>query len=365
MASIKATGLVKRYGTVKAVHGIDFEIADGEFVAILGPSGCGKSSTMRMIAGLETVTEGTIEIDGKVVNDIRARDRNVAMSFESYALYPTISIYENIAFPLRSAGMNADEIDRRVRDIAEKMELVPLLGLKPQGLSSGQAQRVGLARALVRKPSVFLLDEPISHLDTRQRYRMRRFIKQLHQQYHYTMIYVTHDQEEALALADRVMVMSNGLIQQMAPPDEIYARPVNAFVAGFVGEPPINFFDCRLAGDGGRRTLAFEGQMLTLPERLSDKAAHLGSEALAAVRPHFLSIGANGPLVLEGKVFVTEELQDQNLVMVDVGRVRFTLVAHPSVRPRRGEVVPLTIDPDHLLLFPQDNSRRIDDDLAA
>ena len=365
MASIRAERLVKRYGAVQAVHGIDFDIADGEFVAILGPSGCGKSSTMRMIAGLEAISEGAIYIDGQRVNDVRARDRNVAMSFESYALYPTISIYENIAFPLRSAGMDEAAIDARVRDIAEKMELVPLLPLRPRGLSSGQAQRVGLARALVRKPSVFLLDEPISHLDTRQRYRMRRFIKSLHQEFHYTMIYVTHDQEEALALADRVMVMSNGLIQQMAAPEEVYARPANAFVAGFVGEPPINFVDCRILRRDDAWWVEIEGQAFALPPRAAARAGGLGPDALAAVRPHFLSIGGDGPLTLAGTVFLTEELQDQNLIFVDVGRTRLTIVAHPSVRPARGERVPVQIDPEHLLLFPRGEAAPDDEDIAA
>jgi len=364
MASIRAEKLVKRYGAFEAVHGIDFDIADGEFVAILGPSGCGKSSTMRMIAGLESVTEGAIYFDGVRTNDVRARDRNVAMSFESYALYPTISIYENIAFPLRAAGIEGREIDRRVRDIAEKMELTPLLAQRPKGLSSGQAQRVGLARALVRKPACFLLDEPISHLDTRQRYRMRRFIKSLHQEFRYTMIYVTHDQEEALALADRVMVMSDGAIQQMATPDEVYARPRNAFVAGFVGEPPINFVDCRVVRDGAGWSVEFEGHRLRLPERLARSAERVGADGLAAVRPHFLSIGADGPLVITGRVFVTEELQDQNLVFVDVGGTRFTIVTHPSVRPVRGAIVPVTVDPEHLLLFPQSEAKRFED-LAA
>lgn len=352
MASIRAENLVKRYGNVRAVHGIDFDIADGEFVAILGPSGCGKSSTMRMIAGLETISEGSIYFDGKRINDVRARDRNVAMSFESYALYPTITIYENIAFPLRSAGMENGEIDRRVRDIAEKMELVPLLGLKPHGLSSGQAQRVGLARALVRKPAVFLLDEPISHLDTRQRYRMRRFIKSLHQEFSYTMIYVTHDQEEALALADRVIVMSDGEIQQMDVPDEVYARPRNAFVAGFVGEPPINFLDCTVKDDASGWSIEIQGQKLALPQRLHETAQRIGSGGLAAIRPHFLSIGAQSPLTLQGRVFLTEELQDQNLIFVDVGDARLTLVAHPTIVPQRGEAVPVSIDPYQLLLFP-------------
>ncbi len=365
MASIKAENLVKRYGALQAVHGIDFEIEDGEFVAILGPSGCGKSSTMRMIAGLESISEGTISFDGKRMNEVRARDRNVAMSFESYALYPTITIYENIAFPLRSANVDPKEIDRQVLDIADRMELTSLLHLKPKGLSSGQAQRVGLARALVRRPSVFLLDEPISHLDTRQRYRMRRFIKSLHQKYNYTMIYVTHDQEEALALADRVMVMSDGEIQQMDVPDEVYARPRNAFVAGFVGEPPINFFDCRVvSSDGGGWAVEFEGQRLALPERLHAVAQQVGDGALAAVRPHFMSLGTDSPLRLDGRVFITEELQDQNLIFVDVGGTRFTLVAHPSVMPKRGETVPVSIDPEHLLLFPRSQASKVESIVA-
>lgn len=351
MARITATTLVKRYGTFEAVHGIDFDIADGEFVAILGPSGCGKSSTMRMIAGLETISAGQILFDGRPVNDTRARDRNVAMSFENYALYAPISVYDNIAFPLRSAGRDAAGIDRAVRAVAEKMELTPLLHLKPGALSSGQAQRVGLARALVRKPAVFLLDEPISHLDTRQRYRMRRFIKSIHQDFGHTMIYVTHDQEEALALADRVMVMSDGAIQQLATPQEVYSSPANAFVAGFVGEPPINFLDYSDGDDAG---LTLEGNRVTLTDALRARVRAVGPRGLAAIRPHFLRIGADSPVQLNGRGFITEELQDHNEILVDIGAVRVALVTPPDVRVARGEAVTISVDPRHLLLFPAD-----------
>lgn len=350
MASIRAENLVKRYGAVRAVHGINFDIADGEFVAILGPSGCGKSSTMRMIAGLEEISGGTISFNGKVINGVRARDRNVAMSFESYALYSTITVRENIAFPLVCAGTPRDEVDARVSAIAEKMELTPLLHMKPGGLSSGQSQRVSLARALVRKPAVFLLDEPISHLDTRQRYRMRRFIKSIHQEFHYTMIYVTHDQEEALALADRVIVMSDGEIQQMGAPNEIYTRPNNAFVAGFVGEPPINFmnygFDRASPGH-----IVIEGQSVTLPAAVRAQAMRIGAHGVAAVRPHFMTVDGASAVRLAATVFLTEELQDQNIVFADVGKNRLSVVTPPSVRPRRGERITLSIDPHHLLLF--------------
>jgi len=348
MALIRAENLVKRYGAIEAVHALNFEIKDGEFVAILGPSGCGKSSTMRMIAGLETVSDGAIYFGDRKVNDIRARDRNVAMSFENYALYAPITVFENIAFPLRAAGLADAEVRSRVRTIAAKMELEPLLDKKPGGLSSGQAQRVSLARALARKPSVFLLDEPISHLDTRQRYRMRRFIKAIHQEFAHTMIYVTHDQEEALALADRVMVMSNGAIQQFDVPSEIYQRPRNAFVAGFVGEPPINFLPYKAVSDSA---IDVEANRIDLPDHLRPRLAEIGPAGQIAVRPHFLKLGTQGGIQLRGKVFITEELQDQSIVFVDIGATRISVVTPPDVHAERGEDVSVSIDPSHLLLF--------------
>lgn len=355
MARITGNKVIKSYGAVQAVHGIDFDIADGEFVAILGPSGCGKSSTMRMIAGLESISGGEILFDGQRINDVRARDRNVAMSFENYALYAPISIYENIAFPLRSARMDAGEIDRKVRDVAEKMELTALLKDKPAGLSSGQAQRVSLARALVRNPSVFLLDEPISHLDTRQRYRMRRFIKSVHQEFNHTMIYVTHDQEEALALADRVMVMSDGAIQQLDTPAEVYTRPANAFVAGFVGEPPINFLTYESQAEA---QLTVEGNTVDLPGPLAARLRDIGPSGLVAIRPHFLRLGASEGIQFRGKGFITEKLQDHNEVFVDVGDTRVSLVTPPDQVVGRGEEVVLSVAPENLLLFSADTHVR-------
>lgn len=355
MARITGNKVVKRYGAVQAVHGIDFDIADGEFVAILGPSGCGKSSTMRMIAGLESISDGEILFDGQRINDVRARDRNVAMSFENYALYAPISIYENIAFPLRSARLDTAEIDRKVRDVAEKMELTALLRDKPAGLSSGQAQRVSLARALVRNPAVFLLDEPISHLDTRQRYRMRRFIKSVHQEFNHTMIYVTHDQEEALALADRVMVMSDGAIQQLDTPSEVYTRPANAFVAGFVGEPPINFltFESHAPGE-----ITVESNTIALQGALLSRLQSIGPKGLVAIRPHFLKLGAQAAIQFRGRGFITERLQDHNEIFVDVGKTRVSLVTPPNQGVGRGEEVTLSVEPENLLLFDADTHVR-------
>lgn len=233
MASIKLEKLEKWYGkSVHAVRGIDLDIADGEFMAFLGPSGCGKSSTMRIIAGLEEITSGSLYFDGKLVNNVRPRDRGVAMAFETYALYPTLSIYENLAFPLRAAKWKEADLDKRVREIAEILEITDLLSSMPGGLSSGQSQRVGLARALTRNPSVFVLDEPISHLDTRQRSRMRSYLKRLHIELRHTMVYVTHDQEEAMAMADRISVMRDGLLIQTGTPEEIYNRPRNVLSRG-------------------------------------------------------------------------------------------------------------------------------------
>lgn len=366
MASIQAERLVKRYnpGAPAAVTGIDFSIRDGEFVAILGPSGCGKSSTMRMIAGLETISAGTIRFDGRQVNDIRARERNVAMSFESYALYPTITVYENIAFPLRCRDEPSAEVDRKVRAIADTMELTPLLDRRTKELSSGQAQRVGLARALVRRPSVFLLDEPISHLDTRQRYRMRQFIKSIHRDFSTTMIYVTHDQEEAMALADRIIVMSHGDIQQIGTPEEIYERPANAFVAGFVGEPPINFIDGKVIVKDGDFHFATGDQSFPLP----DTVKAVPGPMRLAVRPAWLSLGTAGDHHLRARHFVTERLQDHNILVVDVGRTRVTLLTEPTMVPQEGENLFLKLDPGRILLYPPERGAgagiAVDDDEA-
>ena len=240
MASIQLRNIIKRYGTFVGVQDISLDITDEEFLVLLGPSGCGKTTTMRMIAGLEEPTEGEIVIGGEVVNDIEARDRDVAMVFQGYALYPNMSIYENIRFPLRMRGVPSNEHDRLIRAAADMVELGSYLDRKPAALSGGQRQRAALARAVVRQPQVFLMDEPLSNLDAKLRASMRVQIKHLQRQLKITTVYVTHDQIEAMTLADRIVIMDRGSILQVGTPDEIYSDPANTFVAGFIGSPPMN-----------------------------------------------------------------------------------------------------------------------------
>lgn len=353
MAKITIDNFVKNYGEVRAVRGVSFEIADGEFVSLLGPSGCGKSSTMRSISGLEEITSGTIFFDDKPVNDIRPRDRNVAMAFETYALYPTLNVYENIAFPLRSAKWSNEKVDERVRDIAQRMELESIMASMPGELSGGQAQRVGLARALVRQPAVFLLDEPISHLDTRQRYRMRQFIKHIHMELGYTMIYVTHDQEEAMALADRIVVMHEGIIRQIGTPDEVYNDPADDFVAGFVGEPPMNFVEGSILRQDGVWVFEAKGQSFALPEIWQPVGDRLPEKVKFAIRPFYIdaSLDVNSPHDLQGEVFLSENLQDQAVLSIDIEDLRLTAVTSPAFRPARHERIYLKFNPTYIRFF--------------
>ena len=353
MAKITIDNFVKNYGEVRAVRGVSFEIADGEFVSLLGPSGCGKSSTMRSISGLEEITAGTISFDDKPVNDVRPRDRNVAMAFETYALYPTLNVYENIAFPLRSAKWSNEKVDEKVRDIAHRMELESILTSMPAELSGGQAQRVGLARALVREPAVFLLDEPISHLDTRQRYRMRQFVKHIHMELGYTMIYVTHDQEEAMALADRIVVMHEGVIRQVGTPDEVYNDPADDFVAGFVGEPPMNFIEGSIVKQDGVWSFEAKGQSFGLPDIWQPVGEKLPGQIKLAIRPHYIdaSLDADVPYDFQGEVFLSENLQDHCILSVDIKDLRLTAVTAPSFRPKRHELVHLKFNPTYIRFF--------------
>lgn len=361
MARITIDKFQKKYGDVNAVLDLSFEVADGEFLALLGPSGCGKSSTMRSICGLEGITAGTISFDGKPMNDVRPRDRNVAMSFETYALYPTLSVYENIAFPLRSANWSNQKVDEKVKEIAHRMELEPILDSLPGALSSGQAQRVGLARALVREPSVFLLDEPISHLDTRQRHRMREFIKHMHAELKYTMIYVTHDQEEAMALADRIVVMHEGIVRQIGTPDEVYNNPADDFVAGFVGEPAMNFIEGEIAKTNGKWVFQSKGQDVTLPGAWQSQADRLPKRVKMAIRPFYvdLSLDPGAGYDLAGEVFLSENLQDYVIVNIDVADLRIQAVTQPSLKPERHQAVYLKFNPNYIRLFDLETGKAI------
>jgi multiple sugar transport system ATP-binding protein len=356
MSSIKLEKLDKWYGkSVHAVRGIDLDIADGEFMAFLGPSGCGKSSTMRIIAGLEEISSGGLFFDTKRVNDVSPKDRGVAMAFESYALYPTLNTYENLAFPLRAIGWKQAEVDKRVREIASILEISDLLDQMPTGMSSGQAQKVGLARALTRKPNVFVLDEPISHLDTRQRSRMRAYLKRLHIELNHTMVYVTHDQEEAMAMADRITVMRDGLLVQTGTPEEIYNSPVNLFVAGFVGEPAMNFLDCEYKRENDRDVLVHHNIVIPLPDQYNSLAndGKMPKKVVLGIRPFYLDISSKQDAhhVIPAEVFVVEPMGDTTVVSAKLNDIRFQVATSPDIKILPKENIWLGFDPLHVLLF--------------
>jgi multiple sugar transport system ATP-binding protein len=355
MASVVLRDVHKSYGKVQAVRGISMDIEDGEFIAFLGPSGCGKSSTMRMIAGLEEITAGDILFNGDSVIDKQPKDRNVAMAFETYALYPTLNVYENLAFPLRAAGWERAQIDKRVREVADIIGVSDLFDRKPGKLSSGQSQAVGLARALIRKPNVFLLDEPISHLDTSQRFHMRVYIKRLHIDLGHTMILVTHDQEDAMALADRVAVMSDGKLHQIDTPGNIYSNPVDLFVAGFIGNLPMNFIIGNIVSDGGNAYFRYQLVNIPLPPHYLSKYQNgsLPTDVVLGIRPFYMRLHSeNDPQgEISSIIFVMEPLGDMNVATIQVEDLRLQVVTAPTYKRPSGAAVKVSLDPNHILLF--------------
>jgi multiple sugar transport system ATP-binding protein len=291
MADVSIRGLHKRFGLFHAVRGVDLDIEDGEFTVLVGPSGCGKSTLLRTIAGLEDISEGEIAIGGEIVNDMRPRDRDVAMVFQDYALYPHMTVEKNIGFGLRARKMPRPEIDRRVNEAAAMLGIAPLLGRYPRQLSGGQRQRVAIGRAIVREPQIFLFDEPLSNLDAQLRDEMRWEIKRLHREIATTMIYVTHDQIEAMTLADRIVLMRDGEIEQAGTPAELFEQPISRFVAGFLGSPKMNFIAGQLMRSGAEAAVAIDGQSVPLPlpaARVASSAAD-GAQVLLGVRPEHMS----------------------------------------------------------------------------
>ena len=282
MSSISLKNVYKIFedGTT-AVNDFNLEISDREFIILVGPSGCGKSTTLRMIAGLEDITKGELKIGDRVVNDVAPKDRDIAMVFQSYALYPHMTVYKNMAFGLELRKVPKDEIDRRVREAAKVLDIEHLLKRKPRALSGGQRQRVALGRAMVRSPSVFLLDEPLSNLDAKLRTTMRTEIKKLHQRLGTTFIYVTHDQTEAMTMGDRIVVMKDGVVQQVGKPMDLYDHPVNKFVAGFIGSPQMNFFDVTIEGNN---VIFADGKQITLPENIISKLGGKTSGLILGIR---------------------------------------------------------------------------------
>ncbi len=357
MANVQLKQIVKRFGDVEVIHGIDLDIRSGEFVVFVGPSGCGKSTLLRMIAGLETTTSGDIMIDDARVNDAPPRSRDIAMVFQDYALYPHKSVYENMAFGLRLRKTSEDEIKRRVSDAAAILRIEHLLDRKPRQLSGGQRQRVAMGRAIVRDPKAFLFDEPLSNLDAQLRNEMRTEIKKLHARLGKTIIYVTHDQVEAMTLADRIAVLSGGKVVQYATPDEIYNRPAAKFVAGFTGSPAMNFARATLATDGASVSLG--DASIALPEALrAASASHRGSAVDLGIRPEDISVDrvtSTAGTTVSASVVVTEPLGAETLVTLRIGGAEFVARARPDVSLRAGDNVQAQLASDKLHLFDADS----------
>ena len=346
MAEIELRGVTKRWGSFIGVQNLDLHIRDKEFLVLLGPSGCGKTTTMRMIAGLEDASSGTILIGGKPVNGLDPKDRDVAMVFQSYALYPNLSVYENIRFPLRVRGIPQSEHGERVRRAAAMVELGDLLDRRPAALSGGQRQRVALARAIVRQPSVFLMDEPLSNLDAKLRVSTRAQIKNLSHELQVTTIYVTHDQIEAMTLADRVVVMKSGLVQQMGTPTDIYDRPANTFVAGFIGNPAMNLLSGKMSGG------VFEGDNVRITGlSVPDGPVTLGFRAEDAA------------LAPEGEItapaYTTELLGDATMITVRAGGALVAVKAHKDIRAEIGQVVSIRVPREICHFFDTETGNRI------
>ncbi len=355
MAQVSLKKLVKRYGALEIVHGIDLDIADKEFIALVGPSGCGKSTTLRMIAGLEEVSGGTIEIGDTVVNDLPPRDRNISMVFQSYALYPHMTVRENMGFSLKIAKQPQSEIDRRVNEAATILSLEALMDRRPAQLSGGQRQRVAMGRAIVRQPEVFLFDEPLSNLDAKLRTQMRTEIKKLHAKVQSTVIYVTHDQVEAMTLADRIVIMRDGYIEQVGTPDEVFKRPATRFVAGFIGSPPMNIEEATLKG--GELTFK-NGDRLPLPSQFTGKVKE-GEKVAFGLRPddifptgHGLHSGAESAVYeLTLPVAITEPLGNETLVFVEfAGREWVSRMLNPRSL-KSGEQLKMSFDLSQAHLF--------------
>ncbi len=352
MATVEVRNLVKRFGKVIAVNKISFKVNDGEFFVLLGPSGCGKTTTLRCIAGLEDPDEGEILIDGKVVNDLPPYKRDIAMVFQNYALYPHMKVYDNLAFPLKMRGYSKDEIDRRVKAIAKLLHIADLLDRKPGELSGGQQQRVALGRALVREPKVFLMDEPLSNLDAKLRVYMRAELKKLQKELKITTIYVTHDQVEAMTMADRIAVMNKGKIMQIGTPKELYHKPANLFVAGFIGSPPMNFFEASLIEEKGKYYLDTGFAKIEIPSWMAENIRKETNEVIIGIRPeHIKIVGKDTPGSIKTNVFVVEPLGTETIINVKLGDkiCKIRLLGETEYAP--GETIHIMFPVDKMRIF--------------
>jgi multiple sugar transport system ATP-binding protein len=354
MAEVRLHAVSKSFGKVKVVREVNLHIADGEFVVLVGPSGCGKTTTLRMIAGLEEVTSGDILIDGRRVNDVHPKDRDIAMVFQSYALYPHMSVRENMAFGLKMRKLPREEIQRRVEEAARILDLTALLDRKPRELSGGQRQRVAMGRAMVRQPKVFLFDEPLSNLDAKLRVQMRAEIARLHKRLAATIIYVTHDQIEAMTLADRIVVMDAGEVQQVGRPLEVFEHPANRFVAGFIGSPAMNFLPCLLEQGKVRG----EGFALELCPAHREKLANHSGPVLLGLRPNHIELASCAPGI-EAQAEVSEPMGTETYVHLRVGEQLVTVRADSPLVVKLGDRFWLRPDMSRAHLFDAENGKAL------
>ena len=378
MASLSLRGIYKKYpGNVLAVSDFNLEIKDKEFVILVGPSGCGKSTTLRMIAGLEEISEGELYIGDKLVNDVAPKDRDIAMVFQNYALYPHMTVFDNMAFGLKLRKTPKDEIKRRVEEAARVLDIAHLLDRKPKALSGGQRQRVALGRAIVREPKVFLLDEPLSNLDAKLRAQMRTELSKLHQRLGTTFIYVTHDQTEAMTMATRIVVMKDGLIQQVDSPQNLYNKPANVFVAGFIGSPQMNFLESKILEDKGTYYVEFGSEdtktrpgvkyKIKLPEGKNYRDClkpYIDKEVIMGIRPEhvhdedmYLETMADG--IIEATVEVTELMGAETYLYMNCEGQSINARVDPSSTSRSGDTIKIAIDPTKIHIFDKDTEKTI------
>jgi multiple sugar transport system ATP-binding protein len=361
LAIVTLEHVSKSFGKVVAVDDVSIKIEDKHFVALLGPSGCGKTTTLRLIAGLEILTGGDIYIGDKLVNELSPRDRNIAMVFQSYALYPHMSVFDNMAFPLKIRKVPREEVKKRVDDAADLLGIKDLLGRKPKELSGGQRQRVALGRAIVRNPEVFLLDEPLSNLDAKLRVYMRAELKRLQRNLGVTTVYVTHDQVEALTMSDKIAVMNEGKLQQIDGPDELYSKPANTWVAGFIGSPPMNFFDCTLSLEGQRAYLDASEFKLGIDPGLATAISNSSSstEFILGTRPEDLTVvkGKLGKEEIPAEIYVVEPVGESTIVDLKIGRYLAKARAPAGFKGEIGEKVSVTINKDKMHIFDKGTER--------
>ena len=368
MATVTFDHVTKKYGDVLAVDDLNLEIADGEFMVLVGPSGCGKTTSLRMIAGLEEISDGTLRIGERVVNDVPPKDRDIAMVFQSYALYPHMTVRDNMAFGLKLRKVPKADIEKRVAAAAAILSLDKLLDRKPKELSGGQRQRVALGRAIVREPAVFLMDEPLSNLDAKLRVQTRAEIARIHQRLKTTMVYVTHDQIEAMTMGTRIAVMSDGLLQQVGTPQVLYDQPANRFVAGFIGSPSMNFVDVTLEGTGADAKLTGANDLsLPLPPRLRDSVTALaGRKIIAGFRPEHLELNDAGPdsAKFPGRADVVEYLGNEELLHVTAANQDIVAIVDSSHRVKPGDALTLALPLSKLHLFDAESGASLVSQLA-